>query len=96
MSPSNTCSQVDKYTDNDADFRLSQYLASRQKQIAGPVEKGVSRIVTSEKIPSDIQVFDPYLVNEIKDLCTDKAYDKSYLVMQTHNNEKKTSCWNSC
>ena len=80
---------MDKCTDNNADSRLSQYPASRQEQIAGLLEKGVFRIVTPEKILSNTQVFDPCLVDEIKDPCTDKAYDKSRPVMQAHNNEKE-------
>ena len=80
---------MDKYTDNDVDSWLCQYPASRQKQIAKLLKKEVFRIVTPEKIPSNAQVLNPYLVNKIKDLYTDKAYDKSCPVMQVHNNKKE-------
>ena len=38
---------------------------------------------------SNTQIFDPCLAEEIKDPCTDKAYNKSRPVMQAYNNEKE-------
>lgn len=42
-----------------------------------------------EKVLSNTQVYDSSLVNNIKDLCTDKAYKKSHSIVYTYNNEKK-------
>ena len=55
-------------------------------------KKIVFGVVTSEEISSNRQVFNPSFVDNIKGPYTHKVYDKSQLVMQAHNNEKKISC----
>ncbi len=42
-----------------------------------------------EQVPSSTQVFNSSLVNDIKDPCTDKAYEKNRLVVHAYNDEKK-------
>ena len=42
-----------------------------------------------EEIQSSTKVFNSYFDNDIKDLYTDKAYEKSRLVMHTYNDKKK-------
>lgn len=37
--------------------------------------------IISEKVPSSTQVFNFHLVNEIKNMCIDKSYEKSQLVV---------------
>lgn len=72
--------------------------ASGEKNIARLLKKEVSKSVTpakeivtsdkevtSEEVPSSIQVVNSHFVNKIKDPCIDKAYKKGQLVVQTHN-----------
>ena len=42
-----------------------------------------------EEVSSSIQVFNPCFINDIKDLCTNKVYEKSCPVVHAYNNEKK-------
>lgn len=44
---------------------------------------------TSKEVLSSIKVFKSWFVNEIKDLCTEKAYEKIHPVMLAYNNEDK-------
>ena len=37
----------------------------------------------------NLQAFNPYFVDKIKDFYTDKAYKKSRVVLQTHNDGKE-------
>lgn len=57
------------------------YIAFRQREITGPFEKCVLKIVISKDISSNAQIFNSHFVNKIKDLDTDKAYEKSCLVV---------------
>lgn len=41
------------------------------------------------EISSNIQVFNFCFINNIKDLYTDKVYEKSRLIMYAYNNKKK-------
>lgn len=69
--------------------------ASKQKEIPKLFEKDVFKVITpdkfviSEEVLSSRPVFNSSLVNNIKDLCTNKAYKKSCPVLHTYNNEKK-------
>ena len=65
---SDICFLIDQCTDNDVDFQLSQYIASRQD------------IVTFKNLLSNVQVFKPRFVHEIKDPYIDKVQEKSRLV----------------
>lgn len=47
------------------------------------------KIVTSEKVSSCSQSFHPCYFNDIKDLCTDKAYERSCLIMHVYNDKQK-------
>ncbi len=42
-----------------------------------------------EQVPSSIQVFNSSLVDNIKDPCTDKTYEKNRPVVHAYNDEKK-------
>lgn len=78
ISSSNICSVVDKFIEfisNDVDVKPSRYTASRPK------------VVTPEENPSNKKIFYSYFDDEIKDLYTEKVYEKSCLVIQTHNDE---------
>lgn len=54
------------------------------------IEKGVFQVVNLKDIPSDIQIFKSRFVDEIKNPGTDKAFEKSRLVVQAYNDTDKT------
>lgn len=68
---------------------MAQYTAFRQKKIDGLVEKGVFQVVNTISIPSNIQIFNFGFVDKIKNLDTNKAYEKSLLVVQAYNDNEK-------
>ena len=82
--------KLDTFTNKHADSQLS---ASGQKQ--GLFEKDVfkvvilDKVVMLEEVPNSTQVFNSCFIDEIKDLCTNKAYEKSCLVVQADNDKDK-------
>lgn len=68
---------------------LTQFATSRQKKIAGLLEKSIFKFVTSVNILSNTQIFDSCFVDKVKHTSTDKAYKKSRLVVQAFNNQEK-------
>ncbi len=60
-----------------------------QKEIQELLEKDIFKVIMPEKIPSRIQVFNSSLVDNIKNLYTDKAYKKNRPVVHIYNNKKK-------
>ena len=89
---SDICFVMDEFnvfTNKDANAQPPQYTASRQKEIAGLLEKGVFKVVTTEDIPSNSRIFNSRFVDEIKNPGTDKAYEKSRLVVQAYNDKDK-------
>lgn len=84
--------KLDTYTNKHADAPLS---TSRQKEIQGLLKKDLFKVVTSDKVvmpeevPSNTQVFNSCFVDDIKDLCIDKADEKSCSVVYAYNDEKK-------
>lgn len=88
-SPSDICfimDEFDIFINKDAD---AQCTASRQKAIAGLVEKRVFKVIISEDVPSNTQIFNSCFVNEIKNPGSDKAYEKKRLVVQAYNDKDK-------
>ena len=67
----------------------AQYTASRHKEIARLFEKGIFKVVTTNSIPSNIQILNSRFVNKIKNPDTDKVYEKSQLVVQAYNDKEK-------
>lgn len=61
----------------------------RQKKIARLLKKKVFKVTTSKDVLSNIQIFNSHFVNKIKNVGTDKAYDKNCLVVQAFNNKDK-------
>lgn len=49
------------------------------------LEKGVFKLVEPKDVPADARVFNPRFVDEIKNAGTDKAFEKSCLVVQAYN-----------
>jgi len=54
---------------------------SRRKEINGLLEKGVFTVVTDNNVPQGVRIFNSRFVDEIKHLSTDKAFEKSRLVV---------------
>ena len=65
----------------NTDMPPAQYTASRQKKIAGLLEKDIFKVVTSADILSNTQIFNSRYINKIKYVGIDKAYEKSKLVV---------------
>ena len=63
----------------------SQFRASRQKELTGLLEKGVFEITKLADVPQGVRLFNSRFVDEIKNLGTDKAFEKSQLVVQAYN-----------
>lgn len=71
--------------------KLSQFTASRQKEITGLLEKSVFKIINHQSMPLlDICIFNSRFVDEIKNPGTDKSYEKSRLVIQSYNDLEKS------
>jgi hypothetical protein len=69
---------------------VSSFIASRQKKIAGLLEKGVFISVNKENVSTDVRIFSSRFVNEIKHLEIEKAFEKFRLVIQAFNDQNKT------
>ena len=65
-------------------------MASRQKEISGLLEKGVFKPISYDEVPPNTRIFNSRFVDEIKNQGTDKAYEKSRLVVQAYNDSNKT------
>jgi hypothetical protein len=68
----------------------SPFTASRQKEIVGLLEKGVFLPVNKGDVPSNIRIFNSRFVDEVKNPGTEKAFEKSRLMMQAFNDQNKT------
>ncbi len=66
------------------------FTASRQQEIAGLLEKRVFLPVNRADVPPDVRIFSSRFVNEIKHPGTDKAFEKSRLVVQAFKDQNKT------
>jgi len=62
---------------------------SRSSEINGLLEKGVFRVVNLEDVPQGVRIFNSRFVDEIKHPGTDKAFEKSRLVVQAYNDQGK-------
>ena len=91
-APSDICflmDEFDVFINKNSDAHPAQYTASRQKEITGLLEKGVFKVVTSKDVPSNARIFNSRFVDEVKNAGTDKAYEKSRLVVQAYNDQEK-------
>ena len=61
------------------------FIESREKEINGLYEKGAFEFVDASEIPEGTRIFRSRFVDEIKYPGTDKAYEKSRLVIQAYN-----------
>ena len=62
---------------------------SRNKEINGLLEKGVFKIINRSEIPHGTRIFNSRFVDEIKNSGTNKAFEKSRLVVQAYNDHGK-------
>ena len=65
------------------------FQASRQKELNGLLEKGVFEIIKTEDIPAGARIFGSRFVDQIKNEGTEKAFEKSRLVVQAFNDSEK-------
>ena len=75
------------FLQDDNDY--SQFKASRQKEITGLLEKGVFELIDPQEVPAGVRIFNSRFVDEIKNRGTDKAFEKSRLVVQAYNDHEK-------
>lgn len=67
----------------------SLFADSRRKEINGLLEKGVFQVVNIIDVPYGIRIFNSRFVDELKNAGTDKAFEKSRLVVQAYNDAGK-------
>jgi hypothetical protein len=75
----------------DTPANNTQFKASRQKEINGLLEKGVFEVIPATDVPQGIRLFNSRFVDDIKYAGTEKAFEKSRLVVQAYNNQNKTT-----
>ncbi|KAE8549770.1 hypothetical protein EYB25_008294 [Talaromyces marneffei] len=68
---------------------LARFEGSQQKEINGLLERGVFEYAQEKDIPPGTRIFTARFVNEVKNNGTDKAFEKSRLVVQAYNDEGK-------
>jgi hypothetical protein len=69
----------------------TQFSASQQKELTRLLAKGVFNIVKLSEVPNRIRLFNSRFVNNVKNKGTDKAFEKSRLVVQAYNDLEKAS-----
>ena len=89
VTSADICFVIDNPEDADFNSKLPQFTLSRQKEISGLLEKGVFKLVNPEDVPADARVFNSRFVDEIKNAGTDKAFEKTRLVVQAYNDLNK-------
>ena len=72
------------------DILEKRFEQSRQKEIDGLVENGVFELVQMRDLPPGVRLFNSRFVDEVKDEGTDKAFEKSRLVIQAYNDVGKS------
>jgi hypothetical protein len=68
---------------------VSSFIASRQKMIASLLKKEIFISVNKRNVSTDVRIFSFRFVNEIKHSSTEKAFEKSRLMIQTFNDQNK-------
>jgi hypothetical protein len=66
-----------------------QFATSRQEEINGLIKRGVCALILPSDILCNVRVFGSRFVDEIKNPGTDKAFEKSRLVIQVYNDSGK-------
>lgn len=65
------------------------FTESRRKEISGLLKKGVFELIDTADVPEGVRIFNSRFVDEIKNAGTDKAFEKSRLVVQAYNDHGK-------
>ena len=65
------------------------FAAARQLEVTGLLEKGVFQVVDRNSVPQGTRIFNSRFIDEIKNKDTEKAFQKSRLVVQAYNNQEK-------
>ena len=74
---------------NDQLLQSTPFVESRRKEINNLFEKNCFEIVPTANLFREIRIFNSRFVDEIKNINTANAYEKSRLMMQVYNDEKK-------
>ena len=78
-----------KLVESTANFNLSSYTALRQKEISELLKKKKFKFINHAEVFFDARIFNFRFVNEMKNVDTEKTYEKSRLMMQTYNDQIK-------
>lgn len=81
--------ELNVFINKNTHTQPTQYIASRGKEIARLHEKGVFKVVNTEDIPSNAQIFNSHFIDKIKNLGIDRAYEESWLIIQAYNDQEK-------
>ena len=79
-------------TTNLYDFECyvgTNFTALRQAEIAGLIAGSVLKLVAPKDVPENTRIFSSRFVNTLKGEGTDKAFEKSRLVIQAYNDQGK-------
>ena len=57
--------------------------------MASLLEKGVFQVIDRNSVPQGTRIFNSRFVDEIKNKDTEKAFQKSRLVVQAYNDQEK-------
>ncbi len=68
---------------------VQNFQASRLKELNGLLEKGVFEIMETSDIPARARIFGSRFVDQVKNEGTEKAFEKSRLVVQAFNDSEK-------
>jgi hypothetical protein len=72
-----------------SDNNTTRFSASRQKEVNGLLEKGVFKVIHLLDVPQGVRLFNSRFVDTIKNEGTEKAFEKSRLVVQAYNDAEK-------
>ena len=68
---------------------FANFQTSRLKKLNGLFEKEIFEIIHIDNLFIETRVFENRFINQIKNEGTEKAFEKSRLIVQTFNNSKK-------
>lgn len=68
----------------------TQFELSRQMEVDGLIGREVFEHVNAADLPPDVRLFNSRFIDEVKHEGTDKAFEKSRLVIQAYNDTEKT------
>ena len=78
-----------KLAESAANFNLFSYTTSRQKEISELLKKKIFKFINHAEVFFDARIFNFRFVNEMKNADTEKAYEKSRLMIQAYNDQIK-------